>query len=280
MGKPSDELQEISMIPLLDEKNEIVGTQLVVDRKYFYKFKNSAETGRRAGMPGNPLVEKLGYKLYRDKFDGSYQAVLAYCKLGKNVLDESGEADQGHSLTPSEKTAIIEECNKSILNSIICDQMHPQVRRKQQFADQTAFLECLKIGQPIEAFDWFSMVSLQGIKSRLENIIMLGENVEREEHTYEAQLEDMHYYSLIQRILLDDRRYPNPHPFVTSSGQEYDFDREKCFAANGMYIIADEVLQRDYYFNTPMHYLFESDKQMEYLLSYVFENEATQTNAL
>jgi hypothetical protein len=47
------------------------------------------ESAAEASFYGNPLMEKLGYKIYRDTDgDGAYKAVLAYASIDVNQLDQ------------------------------------------------------------------------------------------------------------------------------------------------------------------------------------------------
>lgn len=41
-----------------------------------------------AKIPINPLVEKLGYKLYRSRLTGEMAAIMAYAKVDQSLLGD------------------------------------------------------------------------------------------------------------------------------------------------------------------------------------------------
>jgi len=93
--QPSSNKRAAQLIPYFNARNRIIGTQLIVglgnDKKkgqpppeIFY-----FETDQEQAFDGNPLMHKLGYKLYReDHGDGEYKAVLAYASLNLYELEQ------------------------------------------------------------------------------------------------------------------------------------------------------------------------------------------------
>lgn len=92
------------LLPLFDHRNAIIGTQLIFDaqKPKIYYFSNESE-GYPDGIPEHPLMEKLGYKLYRHACTGDYQAVLAYATIKRDVV-----ADRRNRLSSRELRYIIE----------------------------------------------------------------------------------------------------------------------------------------------------------------------------
>jgi len=52
----------------MNEKNLIQGTQLILNNQNIYYLRNANEESELR----NPLFQKQGHKIYRDKFDASY----------------------------------------------------------------------------------------------------------------------------------------------------------------------------------------------------------------
>lgn len=114
---------KIHLIPYLNSKNDIVGTQLIImsentkRQRQVLVFENAVE--RRSSMPSSVLIDYQGYKLYRSETDGSMMAVMAYVVLGncvywQNVADET-------SLGLMERSEVIRGALRTIMNTVIYD---------------------------------------------------------------------------------------------------------------------------------------------------------------
>jgi len=63
----------------MNDKNFITGTQLIVNNRNIYQLLNLDE--EIDSTRENPLFEKLGYKIFRDKFNSTYNAIMVYVTL-------------------------------------------------------------------------------------------------------------------------------------------------------------------------------------------------------
>ena len=78
----------------------------------------------------NPLFNKLGYKIFRNKFNSTYQAIIVYVTLSQKLFNFGEETDCGSLLDASEKNEIIQDSIKSVLNTIVFDPMYPAMERR------------------------------------------------------------------------------------------------------------------------------------------------------
>jgi len=86
------DLSDIALIPYLEkETNNIIGTQLLVRRDdknetKTYIFEN--EVLQDFYAPKNLVISSQGYKIYRNEYNGEYEAVLAFANLSKKVQND------------------------------------------------------------------------------------------------------------------------------------------------------------------------------------------------
>lgn len=108
------------MIPYLDETNQIQGIQLIVGtgaspQVYILPKKDEKVTNRVSKIP---LVKNVGYKLYKDETNHSYNAVMAYTQLTKAM-----QVDK--LLNDNERIEILEDSVRSVLNTVVFDPAIP-----------------------------------------------------------------------------------------------------------------------------------------------------------
>lgn len=148
------DLSDIALIPYLDkETNNIIGTQLLVRRDEknetkTYIFENKVLEDFYA--PKNLIISSQGYKIYRNEYNGDYEAVLAFVNFSKKILN-----DTNTKLTIAEKNEILTSTIKTICNTIIYDPLCP-IPDLNDIQD-VDMIKKMKLGRPMEMFDWFSV---------------------------------------------------------------------------------------------------------------------------
>lgn len=164
-GKIKDEFDS-QLIPLLDEHNNIHGTQLIFSSResnpMIYYIPNTTETYKSFDM--NPVIDKQGYLLYRNKLDFKLDAILAYSQIKWSILQ-----DRVVDMTSEDASRIVEQSVRTVLNSVIFDPMGPV------FSDNSSsikFFHQNSIGRPFESLSWFSPLSIKGICHELDKLMV------------------------------------------------------------------------------------------------------------
>ena len=91
------------MIPSMDENNIIVGTQLIVNKRNIYQFLCQDE--KKGAINETPLFQMLGYKIFRNKFNSTYDSIMVYVTLNEIFVDQFD--DMSSLLEINEKNMII-----------------------------------------------------------------------------------------------------------------------------------------------------------------------------
>ena len=77
-------------------------------------------------MPSCVLIDKQGYKLYRDPCDSQVSAIMAYVSLSEEAFNnESLKMETKIEFSTIEKLELIKSSLKAILNTVIFDPMEP-----------------------------------------------------------------------------------------------------------------------------------------------------------
>ena len=181
------------LLPLLNEKNEIEGTQLVFgtsDQPTIYYFPNKTEV-QQENWPLNPIMEKQGYLLFRNKENFELDAVMAFAQIRLCVLK-----DERAQVTYQDASSIVEQSVRVVLNSVVFDPMAPVYSSR-----SINFFLQNSIGRSFESLDWFSPISIKGIQKELEPL-MIYEKLE--ECTAFERQQASPFSSLIERVMLND----------------------------------------------------------------------------
>jgi hypothetical protein len=164
-GKIKDEFDS-QLIPLLNEYNNIHGTQLIFSSResnpMIYYIPNTTETYKSFDM--NPVIDKQGYLLYRNKLDFKLDAILAYSQIKWNMLK-----DKQVDMTSEDASRIVEQSVRTVLNSVIFDPLGPVFSEN---SSSIKFFLQNSIGRPFESLDWFSPLSIKGIQHELDQLMI------------------------------------------------------------------------------------------------------------
>lgn len=137
----------------MNERNEIEGTQLVFgtsgDPSVYY-FPNESE---QENCSTSPLLDKQGYRLFRNKENFELDAVMAFSQIKLAVLK-----DEQAQITYQDASSIVEQSVRVVLNSVIFDPMAPVYS-----SQSIKFFLQNSIGRSFESLDWFSPISIKGI---------------------------------------------------------------------------------------------------------------------
>lgn len=178
----TNNISQMHLVPLLDsKKNDIVGTQLMLQKNgessfQTYIFDNRKE--RNDLVPKNSLLESQGFKIYRNLYNGDYEAIMAYSRLNKSCWNDSDNL-----LSKQEMSLIIKMTFKAILNSVIFDPLLPTP--KLDALSDNQFIRKFKIGRGIELFDWFSLPMIR--KESMTKLRELLQQVDLNEDNFQQK---------------------------------------------------------------------------------------------
>jgi len=188
--------------------------------------------------------------VYKDETNHSYTAVMAFCQLTKAM-----QVDK--LLNDNERIEILEDSVRAVLNTVVFDPSIPVPEELKDRNFNETFLKQIDLGRGCEVIDWFSFASLMSNNDELQNTLdnchrPYGYDPERFQQT--SQLS---FAGLIERVLLNEicthGTYDNQT--IQAAGQTIDYDRINSLQRDGCYIKGHEILQRDIFFNHPLHYL-------------------------
>lgn len=126
------------------------------------------------------------------------------------------------------------------------------------------FYKRIKIGRCIESLDWYSLISIKGMTSNLEDVLANCNFELSESGEAVTKLERrtaLPYCSLLERVLLKDFHEFKDDDWKQDLKYELNFNRLETFRDNQLWLEGEELLQRDLYFKTAIHYLRQDEVQ-------------------
>lgn len=229
----------------------------------FYLENDAEKLQASIERPG--IMEKTGYKIYRSQTscEDELRAIMAFTQVHKGIL-QNNSAD----LRPQEISTIIEQELRVILNSVIFDPMTPIFSSSSDNTSIHFFLQN-SIGRCFESLDWFSPLCVKGMSEELDHLFT-NEQVKKE-LTRQERIDSLHFASLIERVMINDfHEFKDEPNVIIFHSCEVNFNRVQTFIRDQLWFQGEEIIQRDLHLNTPLHYLYEKDQEMDIILTRVF----------
>ena len=82
----------------------------------------------------------------------------------------------------------------------------------------------------------------------------------------------MPYSSLIERIMENDFNIFINESCIIDDECDMNFNRIETFEKDSLLYRSQEIIQRDWYFNSPLHYMFSYDVELDVILKKVMKD--------
>lgn len=213
----------------------------------------------------NLLLERSGYWLFRNKTKFELDAVMAFSSIHLFMLKERHNT----KLTNKDTVSILEQSVKIILNSVVLDPMVPVFN-----SASIKYFQEHSMALGFESLGWFSPISVKGKQKELNLLFPYGTWFKQQESTSTEFKRHQAYpfTSLIQRVMIKDFQSLINEGIVNDDKCDMNFNRVDTFVNDRLLFRRWDIIQRDIYFLSPVHYLLEQDQEIDFLLEHVFNN--------
>jgi len=123
------------------------------------------------------------------------------------------------------------------------------------------FYKHIRFGRCIESLKWFSVLSIKAMGKSIDELVDHFDARSDRDIPLVERAQTTSYRSLLDRVLVHDFGGNSETVQVNKRG-EMTCDRIQSLTDDRLLLDSHELLQRDLYFNTPLHYFLNADSEL------------------